>query len=213
MAKGKTIPPFTWLVVHVVTDWPQVGPPAELMDAPARAMAEIDHKKRTDLVVFAEGQHPEAVHYHERTATIVERFGANRSDAFLSPMHRDEYLSWTLGSCISDAHSTQSVANVGWDAPSWFGTLRDGVAWANVKSRTHLLPGLGDFYPAGPPSAVAATLGPKWDTYRFGLVHVEVPSQSAHVKMALRRRLLADLTLFDAWVRRGERTPYQVVDL
>jgi hypothetical protein len=213
MAKGTTRPPFAWLVVHVVSDWPQVGPPPDLASAPPRAMAEMDAKKKNGIVAIEHGQHPTTVPLHDRTATIVELFGANRSDAFLSPMHRDDYLSWTLGSCIGDAHPQDSAANIGWDAPSWFGTLRDGVAWANVKSQNHLLPSLGDFYPAGPPSAVRATLGPDWGSYRFGVVHVEVPNNTAHVKMALRQRLLNDLTLFDAWVRRGERTPFQVVCL
>jgi len=152
MARTSPRPPFTWLVVHVVSDWPHVGPPPDLAAAHPRAMVELDGPKGGEPIVLQQGQRPEKVHRVERTATVVELFGAHRSDAYISPMHRDEYLSWTLGSC-------------------------------------------------------------GWRTHRFGVVHAEIARATAHTKMALRPRLLADLMLLDAWVRQGERTPCQIVDL
>lgn len=213
MVARKPESPFAWLVVYTVPEWPQIGPTDALKDGPGRAIVERDGGGKPDILLLQEGQAPERLHLHHRMAEIRAQLGPNRSDLTVSPIHRDEYFGQALGLAVGDAHPTDSAAEVDWNAPAWFGALRDGAAWANVRSAAHLLPTLGRFFPKGPPTSVAQTLGGTWAQTEFGLVLVELPSLTAHTKLAVRGRLLADMAVFESWTRRGKRRPGIFVDV
>lgn len=213
MVARKPEAPFAWLVVYTVPEWPQIGPTEDLKDGPGRVIVEHDGRKRTDMFLLREGHPQESLTIHTRTAAIRAHLGANRSDLTVSPFHRDEYFGQALGLAVGDAHPTDSAAEVDWNAAAWFGALRDGAAWSNVRSAAHLLPTLGRFFPKGPPTSVAKALGDTWADTDFGLVLVELPSLTAHTKLAVRGRLLADMAVFEAWVRKGKRRPSTFVDV
>lgn len=212
MVARKPEAPFAWLVVYTVPEWPQIGPPDDLKDGPGRTIVERDGGGKPDITSLQEGRAPERLHQHHRMAEIREQLGPNRSDLTVSPIHRDEYFGLALGLAVGDAHPVDSAADVAWDTPAWFGALRDGAAWANMRGHK-LLPTLGRFFPKGPPTSVAKALGDTWADTDFGLVLVELPSLTAHTKLAVRGRLLADMAVFEAWVRKGRRQPSVFVDV
>ena len=190
--------PFVWLVATFVPVEPPQPLPVSVDAGPGRVLVESHgrHVGSVWTVAGEEGRFPTAY----RDKAMDTWIGADRGPLFTQPSARESALFRCVDALCEGLDPLRSGGAIEYDSPVTHLTLRDGLAWVNgPRQWPPCLPSLGGFYPEDQPPGLVALLGEGWSPHDIGLVMIEMPSRSAHHRLALRRRLAADLAAADIW--------------
>lgn len=199
--------PFVWLVAGIVPLDPSPPLPPAIAFGPGRAVIEQHPNTRGYAHVWTSAGETLRFPAAYRDEALDAWVGPGRGAVFHDAQTREDALFSCIDALCADLDPLTSGGGVEHDSPHTRLTLRDGVGWLNGHSQwPPFLPSLGAFFPQTQPQGLVESLGTSWQGHGMGLVLVEMPSHSAHHRLALRQRLAADLAAVDLW-REGRPTP------